>query len=106
MEVIRKWYPEAPDFINFKRSNWIADPYAKGAWSYMKAGSTPDDVEAYRESDSTGNKVFFAGEATNGEMIATVHGAYISGINAAKDVASEINGDGEDEEKSKEEDEE
>jgi monoamine oxidase len=28
MEVIRKWYPQAPNFVNFKRSNWTADPYA------------------------------------------------------------------------------
>lgn len=83
MEAIRKWYPEAPDFSNFKRSNWNADPYSMGAWSFIKAGSTLDDCEAYRESDSTGSKVFFAGEGTIADMIGTVHGAYISGINAA-----------------------
>jgi monoamine oxidase len=59
MEVIRTWYPEAPDFINFKRSNWCSDPYAQGAWSFIKAGSTPGDCQTYQESESTGNKVFF-----------------------------------------------
>ena len=83
MEVIRTWDPEAPEFINFKRSNWFSDPYAQGSWSYIKAGSTPDDCLAYQESESTDNKVFFAGEATNADMISTVHGAYISGVNAA-----------------------
>ena len=94
MKAIRTMYPEAPDFVNFKRSNWSADPYARGSWAYMKAGSTPDDIETYLESDSTGSKVFFAGEATNAEMIGTVHGAYISGINAAQAVATSINGEG------------
>ena len=28
MEAIRKWYPQAPDFDSFKRSNWNANPYA------------------------------------------------------------------------------
>ena len=97
MEAIRTWYPEAPDFVNFKRSNWSKDPYAKGAWAFMKAGATPEDCEAYQESESTGEKVFFAGEATTAEMIGTVHGAYITGVKAAQAAATAINGGGEEE---------
>lgn len=95
MEVIRSWYPDAPDFVNFKRSNWGADPYARGSWSFIKAGSTPDDCEAYQEGESTGNKVFFAGEATTADMIGTVHGAYISGLKAAQAAADAIIADAE-----------
>ena len=90
MTAIRKWYPDAPDSVNFKRSNWTSDPYAFGAWSFIKAGSSPKDCEAYFESESTGSKVFFAGEGTNADMIGTVHGAYISGINAANDAAESL----------------
>ena len=99
MEAVRKWYPEAPEPVNYKRSNWGSDPYARGSWGFIKAGSTPDDCEAYREAESTGSKVFFAGEATTAEMIGTVHGAYITGIEAAKEAAEAIKeGAGEEEE--------
>ena len=76
-------YPGAPEYINFKRSNWGKDPNIQGAWTYVKAGGTTDDCESYAEGDSTGGKVFFAGEGTTADMIGTVHGAYYSGIVAA-----------------------
>lgn len=83
MATIRKWYPDAPDYVRYSRSNWSKDPYAKGSYSFIKAGASPNDCKAYREFDSTDQKVFFAGEGTNCEMIGTVHGAYISGVDAA-----------------------
>ncbi len=98
MEAIRQWYPEAPDFVNYRRSNWSRDPYARGAWGFIKAGSTPDDCEVYAESESTGEKVFFAGEATTAEMIGTVHGAYITGVKAAQAAAEAIKDEAEGEE--------
>lgn len=98
MQAIRTWYPEAPDFINFQRSNWGNDPYAMGAWAFIKAGSTPEDCETYQEGESTGNKVFFAGEATTAEMIGTVHGAYITGVKAAKAAAEALKEGGEEKE--------
>jgi monoamine oxidase len=91
METIRKWYSEVPDYVNFKRSNWGQDPYSGGAWAFIKAGSAPEDCDAYFESESTGRKVFFAGEATTSQMIGTVHGAYITGTWAAKDAADSLN---------------
>jgi len=94
MSVIRTMYPGAPDSVNFMRSNWGNDPNAYGAWAYIKAGGTPEDCDIYAESDSTGGKVFFAGEATNSQMIGTVHGAYISGQTAANDAYASINGGG------------
>lgn len=83
MSTIRKWYPDAPDYVRYTRSNWSKDPYARGAYSYMKAGATPDDCELYREFDSTSQKVFFAGEGTYCSMMGAVHAAYISGVDAA-----------------------
>jgi polyamine oxidase len=79
MQVVRTWYPDAPNPVNYKRSNWGTDPYAMGSWGFIKAGSTPKDCETYSEAKSTGFKVFFAGEATTAEMMGTVHGAYITG---------------------------
>lgn len=83
MKVIRKWYPDAPNYINYARSNWSKDPYSKGSYSYLKAGATPDDCELYREFESTNEKVFFAGEGTRCDMLGAVHAAYISGVDAA-----------------------
>jgi monoamine oxidase len=83
MATIRKWYPDAPDHVRYSRSNWSKDPYAKGSYPFVKAGATSDDCETYREFDSTDEKVFFAGDGTICEMIGTVHGAYISGVDAA-----------------------
>jgi cytochrome c553 len=50
--------------------------------------STPDDVEALREDVS--RQVFFAGEATSSEFPSFVHGAYLSGVDAARDVVAAL----------------
>lgn len=49
-----------------------------------RIGSTP----AMRDhlAASVGNRVHFAGEATHRAAYRTVHGAYLSGLRAAKDV--------------------
>ena len=60
MKAIRCWSPSAPNPVNYKFSRWGTDPYAFGSWSFIKAGSTPEDCETYFESDSTGGMVFFA----------------------------------------------
>ncbi len=36
------------------------------------------------------NKVFFSGEATTAEHIGTVHGAYTTGLKAAKDIIKNL----------------
>jgi monoamine oxidase len=78
MTTIRRCYPDAPDYVRYSKSNRSKDCYAKGSYSFIKAGSTPDDCKAYRGFDSTGQKVSFSGEGTNCEMIGMVDGAYIS----------------------------
>lgn len=65
-------------------SRWASDPYARGAYSFNKVGSTPamrDQLAA-----SVDDRVYFAGEATHRKSFATVHGAYLSGIRAAKEI--------------------
>lgn len=87
MTAIKKWYPNAPAQINYKRSSWGSDPYALGSYPFVKAGATTDDCKAYQESESTGNKIYFAGDGTTCNMIGTVHGAYITGVKAAQKIA-------------------
>lgn len=90
MQAIRTWCPGAPDPVSFRRSNWGADPYSMGSWAYIAAGSTPEDCDSYAEADTTGYKVFFAGEGTISNMIGTVHGAWVTGSASAKDAINSI----------------
>jgi monoamine oxidase len=83
MKAIRNWYPDAPDCVNYVRTNWGKDPYAKGSFPYVKIGASVEDFDLYREFDSTDSKVFFAGDGTVCGMIGCVHAAYISGVDAA-----------------------
>ncbi len=84
METIKKWYPNAPNYVSYKRSNWGADPYSLGSYPFVKAGASINDCSLYRETQSTGYKVYFVGDGTNCLMIGTVHGAYISGVEAVQ----------------------
>jgi monoamine oxidase len=68
--------------------DWEADPFSKGAYSYVKVGG---DHAQQNLAKPIANTLFFAGEATditgyNG----TVHGAIASGKRAAKEILSAI----------------
>jgi len=72
-------------------TRWQSDPWSYGSYSYVPAGSS-----FRRHSDlasSVDGKVFFAGEATHQDYPATVHGAFLSGIRAAGQVAAASVGD-------------
>ncbi|MEU9047619.1 MULTISPECIES: NAD(P)/FAD-dependent oxidoreductase [unclassified Kitasatospora] len=76
---------DIPQPVDFQISRWASDPFARGSYSYNKVGSTP----AMRDQLAAriGDRVHFAGEATHRASFATVHGAYLSGIRAAKEIA-------------------
>ncbi|MGO8950357.1 MAG: flavin monoamine oxidase family protein [Ktedonobacterales bacterium] len=62
--------------------NWSQDPYASGAYSYVKAGGL-DHLAALAEPVE--DTLYFAGEATNTEgHTGTVHGALATGERAAR----------------------
>ncbi|MGH7520244.1 MAG: flavin monoamine oxidase family protein [Gemmatimonadales bacterium] len=63
--------------------DWRADPFARGAYSYIGVGGTGAPRALARPVEGT---LFFAGEATNGEQIGTVAGALASGRRAAREV--------------------
>ncbi|ARF59219.1 hypothetical protein B1H19_03630 [Streptomyces gilvosporeus] len=76
---------DIPAPVGYQITRWASDPYACGSYSYNKIGSTPsmrDSLAAAVE-----DRVHFAGEATHRDSYQTVHGAYLSGIRAAKEVA-------------------
>ena len=64
--------------------NWLADPFARGAYSYAGVGGSDAGTELAAPIDGT---LFFAGEATESDgQNGTVHGAIASGHRAAKQV--------------------
>ena len=66
--------------------NWLADPFARGAYSYAGVGGSDAGTELAAPIDGT---LFFAGEATESDgQNGTVHGAIASGHRAAKQILS------------------
>ncbi len=63
--------------------DWQADPYARGAYSYVTVGGTSAPQALARPLR---NMLFFAGEAANPEAIGTVEAALESGRRAAMDI--------------------
>jgi monoamine oxidase len=62
--------------------DWLADPFARGAYSYAGVGGSEAGTELAVPIDGT---LFFAGEATESDgQNGTVHGAIASGHRAAK----------------------
>lgn len=75
-----------PQPTDYQITRWAADPFARGSYSYNAFGSTPEMRSTL--AMPLNKQVFFAGEATNKEHFGTTHGAYLSGLRAAKDVLS------------------
>lgn len=65
-------------------TRWRQDPFTGGSYSYLPPGSSSSSFDAIARP--VGNKLFFAGEATEPVHTATVHGAYLSGQRAAAEV--------------------
>ncbi len=69
--------------------DWLADPFARGAYSYAGVGGSEAGDELAVPIDGT---LFFAGEATESDgQNGTVHGAIASGRRAAKQVLGRVN---------------
>ena len=65
-------------------TRWGKDPFAFGAYSHIPPFASGDDYDALFEP--IGGVLFFAGEAAHRRYPATVHGAYLSGAAAAKEI--------------------
>jgi monoamine oxidase len=71
------------------RSRWASEPFARGSYTYVKTGSSINDCRSL--SQPLGNQLYFAGEGTNHLYISTVHGAYITGREAANKIIKSLN---------------
>jgi monoamine oxidase len=63
---------------------WRGEPWIRGAYSSVRPGSYGARALLSRAVD---DRVFFAGEATSENFMCSAHGAYISGVRAAVQVA-------------------
>ena len=72
------------EIVTSHMHDWQADPFARGAYSYVPAGHTNDLTRLGQSIEDT---LFFAGEATNGAgRNGTVDGAIATGRRAAAEV--------------------
>ena len=94
-------------------TRWRADPFSRGSYSYVAAGSSGNDYDMMAAPLSvnstqvppthttavpppspaqTPSRVFFAGEHTSRHYPATVHGAFLSGLREAARIADQFLG--------------
>lgn len=74
-----------PDPVQAVCTRWGKDQFTYGSYSYVAIGSSGDDYDILAESVGDG-RVFFAGEATNKQYPATMHGAFLSGMREAANI--------------------
>lgn len=74
-----------PEPSAFRVTRWASDPWARGSYSYVPVRGSGADYDILGEP--VGDRLFFAGEATNREYPATAHGAYLSGLREAARIA-------------------
>lgn len=68
--------------------DWQADPFSRGAYSYVKVGGLGAQQALGAPVEDT---LFFAGEATESEgHHATVHGAIATGLRAAREIRAAL----------------
>jgi monoamine oxidase len=61
-------------------SHWVADPFARGSYSYALPGHAGDRARLAAPVD---DRLFFAGEACSPDYFSTAQGAYLTGVAAA-----------------------
>ena len=72
---------DIPQPVSWQKTAWHTNPLALGSYPHLKPGS---DLSACGIiAEPLGEKVFFAGDATSKDYMATAHGAYLSGLEAA-----------------------
>lgn len=76
-----------PEPIDYQITRWSTDPYSLGAYSFNPINSHPR--MRHQMAQPVAGKLYFAGEATDQDYYGTAHGAYLSGIRAAREIAIE-----------------
>ncbi|KAL1527130.1 hypothetical protein AB1Y20_015812 [Prymnesium parvum] len=69
-------------------TRWGSDPYARGSYSFVQVGASGSDYAALAKP--LGKALHFAGEHTNEAHPATVVGAHLSGLRAAREIHRDL----------------
>ncbi|CAL9220267.1 unnamed protein product [Arabidopsis halleri] len=75
-----------PDPLQTVCTRWGGDPFSLGSYSNVAVGASGDDYDILAESVGDG-RLFFAGEATTRRYPATMHGAFVTGLREAANMA-------------------
>jgi monoamine oxidase len=70
-----------PDPTGFLVTRWGQEQFTRGSYSIVPVGASYDDHTTLAKP--VGDRLFFAGEATNTKYPSTVHGAYLTGVREA-----------------------
>jgi len=91
MTVLRAIYGQSiPSPTRHIVTRWNSDPFSFGSYSFSAVGANEPSDRAAMAAPIGANRVFFAGEATSSKYPATVHGAFLSGIDAAGGVVASV----------------
>ncbi|KAJ9553708.1 hypothetical protein OSB04_017753 [Centaurea solstitialis] len=90
LQILRGIYEpqgiEVPEPLQTVCTRWGSDPLSLGSYSNVAVGASGDDYDILAESVGDG-RLFFAGEATTRRYPATMHGAFLSGLREAANIA-------------------
>jgi monoamine oxidase len=75
--------------VGWHYHDWHTDPFARGAYSFVRAGGFGAQTALAQPRAET---LFFCGEATASGHTGTVHGALASGERAAQEIISSLEG--------------
>jgi polyamine oxidase len=81
LAALRQMIGDVPDPLAAVATDWAADPFAAGSYSFIPVGASADDMRVLARPASA--SLLLAGEHTIPEHFGTVHGAYLSGLRAA-----------------------
>lgn len=85
MDTLRQAYGQRiPEPQSVQITRWHSDPWARGSYSFNALGSHPRQRDALGQT--LGQALVLAGEATDRQHFGTAHGAYFSGLRAARQV--------------------
>lgn len=88
MRALHGIYGDAiPQPLDKQITRWASDPYALGSYSFNAVGVDPKAREDL--ATPIDGRVYFAGEATSRKYFATTHGAYLTGLRAAREITAD-----------------
>jgi monoamine oxidase len=81
LAVLGKMFGSVPEPTETLVTDWTADPWALGSYSYIPIGAEAEDMR--RLGEPVSDRLVLAGEATVPECYGTVQAAFSSGVRAA-----------------------